>query len=47
MDKPVRSIIEDLLPLYHEGLLSEETTQWLEEQVKGDEELQSLVAQTS
>lgn len=47
MDKPVRSIIEDLLPLYHEGLLSEETTEWVEEQVKGDEELQSLVAQTS
>lgn len=47
MDKPVRSIIEDLLPLYHEGLLSEETTRWLEEQVKKDKELQALVAQTS
>ncbi|MDI5789494.1 hypothetical protein PO124_16830 [Bacillus licheniformis] len=26
-----RSIFEDLLPLYHEGLLSKETAEWIEE----------------
>lgn len=47
MDKQIRSIIEDLLPLYQEGLLSEATTQWFEEQVANSEELQQLVAQTT
>lgn len=47
MDKHVRSIIEDLLPLYNEGLLSEDTTKWLEEQVEKSEELAMLVSQTN
>ncbi|MFT4412848.1 hypothetical protein ACLM5H_03210 [Fredinandcohnia humi] len=47
MDKQVQSIIEDLLPLYNEGLLSEETTVWLEQQVKQSAELQKLVTLTT
>lgn len=43
MDRPTRSIITDLLPLYEEGLLSEETTDWLEEQVNMDPELEKEV----
>lgn len=46
MDKQmVRHIVEDLLPLYEEGLVSEETKKWLEEQLKKDENLRKL-AQT-
>ena len=33
-----RSIFEDLLPLYHEGLLSKETAEWIEEAAENDEE---------
>lgn len=47
MDKYVRFIIEDLLPLYNEGLLSEETTEWLEDQVAKNLELQKIVAQSN
>lgn len=46
MSNHTRSIIEDLLPLYHEGLLSEETTKWFEEQVSQNEEYQKLVDRT-
>lgn len=42
MDKHIRYIVEDLLPLYQEGLLSDETTQWIEEQIKENTELQKL-----
>jgi hypothetical protein len=38
----MRSIIEDLLPLYHEGLLREETVKWLEEQINRNEDYQDL-----
>ncbi|MFS0863931.1 hypothetical protein [Fredinandcohnia sp. 179-A 10B2 NHS] len=47
MDKHVQSIVEDLLPLYNEGLLSETTTEWLEKQIKGNEELEKIVKQSS
>lgn len=46
MNKEVRFIIEDLLPLYNEGLLSEETTKWLEKQMAENEEYKRL-AETS
>ncbi|MFE4573307.1 anti-sigma factor [Paenibacillus chitinolyticus] len=39
----VRHIIEDLLPLYEEGLLSEETARWLEAQTAGDADYEKLV----
>lgn len=42
MDKRMRAVAEDLLPLYGEGLLSEDTVLWLEEQLDGDEELRKL-----
>ncbi|MFD2042693.1 hypothetical protein ACFSTA_00055 [Ornithinibacillus salinisoli] len=42
MDKHVRHIVEDLLPLYEEGLLSNETTKWVEEQIEENGELQKL-----
>ncbi|MFC4560018.1 hypothetical protein ACFO3D_17795 [Virgibacillus kekensis] len=46
MDKQVRKhVVEDLLPLYQEGLLSEETTKWIEEQLEENDELGKL-AQT-
>ncbi|MCY8385299.1 hypothetical protein MOC94_19235 [Bacillus haynesii] len=38
-----RSIFKDLLPLYHEGLLSKETAEWIEEAAENDEELQKLL----
>ena len=41
-----RSIFEDLLPLYHEGLLSKETAEWIEEAAENDEELQKLLKMT-
>ncbi len=47
MDKYVRSIIEDLLPLYNEDLLSEKTTEWFDAQVAKDPELQKIVEQTN
>jgi len=47
MDHRKQAIIEDLLPLYNEGLLSEETTTWLEEQIHENEDLQKLVNQTA
>ncbi|WP_253907630.1 DUF3139 domain-containing protein [Bacillus sp. WMMC1349] len=43
MEDKVRYIIEDLLPLYHEGLLSEETSRWIEEQAEKHEEYRKLV----
>ncbi|MEC1262744.1 hypothetical protein P9D34_20430 [Bacillus swezeyi] len=43
MKDKARSIFEDLLPLYHEGLLSKETAEWIEEQAENDEELQKLL----
>lgn len=43
MDKQtVRHIVEDLLPLYEEGLIRVETRRWIEEQLKKDEELKKL-----
>ncbi len=47
MDKHKQAIIEDLLPLYNEGLLSTETTTWLEEQIQANKELQKLVDQAA
>ena len=48
MDKHLtQAIIEDLLPLYNEGLLSTETTTWLEGQIQESEELQKLVTQST
>ncbi|MEH7226545.1 hypothetical protein V7112_22345 [Bacillus sp. JJ1566] len=47
MDKRKQAIIEDLLPLYNEGLLSAETTTWLEEQIQDNKELQKLVDQAT
>ncbi|MBP3040655.1 hypothetical protein J9303_14280 [Bacillaceae bacterium Marseille-Q3522] len=44
MDNRIHSIIKDLLPLYNEGLLSEETTKWIEEQTSKSEELKELVS---
>jgi hypothetical protein len=46
-DKNVKHIIEDLLPLYEEGLLSEETQAWLEEQAKNNKEYAKLLAVSS
>ncbi|KAA6447780.1 hypothetical protein [Bacillus swezeyi] len=43
MKDKARSIFEDLLPLYHEGLLSKETAEWIEEQAENDAELQKLL----
>lgn len=43
MDKYIRHIVEDLLPLYQEGLLSNETKEWLEKQIAENEEFQTLV----
>ncbi len=42
MDKHVGHIVEDLLPLYQEGLLSDATKEWIEEQMEKNEELQKL-----
>lgn len=42
--KPTKAIIEDLLPLYHEGLLSEETTKWLEEEANQNKDYQRLLS---
>ncbi|MEH7387164.1 hypothetical protein V7147_17380 [Bacillus sp. JJ1521] len=47
MDKHKQAIIEDLLPLYNEGLLSRETNDWLEEQIQANKELQKLVDQAA
>ncbi|MEH7237143.1 hypothetical protein [Bacillus sp. JJ1562] len=47
MDRRKQAIIEDLLPLYNEGLLSAETTTWLEEQIQDNKELQKLVDQST
>lgn len=40
---PIRSIVEDLLPLYNEELLSEETTKWMDGQINNNEEFRELV----
>ena len=40
---PVRSIIEDLLPLYNEDLLSEETKKWMDEEIRNNKEFEELV----
>ncbi|GAA0488523.1 hypothetical protein GCM10008986_12820 [Salinibacillus aidingensis] len=45
MDNDVRHIVIDLLPFYQEGLLSKETTEWLEKQMEENEEYRKL-AQT-
>ncbi|GIP38455.1 hypothetical protein J31TS4_17350 [Paenibacillus sp. J31TS4] len=42
-NKTQRHIVEDLLPLYVEGLLSEETARWVEEQARDDEQLAELL----
>ncbi|ADU31715.1 hypothetical protein [Evansella cellulosilytica] len=42
----IKYVIEDLLPLYEENLLSDVTKEWFEEQVKGNEELEQLVKMT-
>lgn len=39
----IDAIIEDLLPLYNEGLLSEETTKWFEKQVQQNPAYQKLI----
>jgi hypothetical protein len=44
-DETIRSIIEDLLPLYGEGLLRDETVRWLKEQAKANPEYQQLLNQ--
>lgn len=44
MDHSTRSIIEDLLPLYQEGLLREETAQWLEARLKENPDYEQLAA---
>lgn len=41
-----RIIFKDLLPLYHEGLLSKETAEWIEEAAENDEELHRLLKMT-
>ncbi|MEC1241472.1 hypothetical protein P9B40_19170 [Bacillus paralicheniformis] len=41
-----RSVFNDLLPLYHEGLLSKESAEWIEEAAENDEELQRLLEMT-
>jgi type IV secretory pathway TrbD component len=42
MNKHVEHIVLDLLPLYQEGLLSDETTEWLEKQLQENNELKQL-----
>lgn len=42
MDKHIQYIVEDLLPLYQEGLLSDETKAWLETQLESNPEWQTL-----
>ncbi|MHA6250442.1 hypothetical protein [Oceanobacillus sp. CAU 1775] len=42
MDKHVQHIVEDLLPLYQEGLLSDETTKWLENQLENNADWKKL-----
>lgn len=46
-DNQTKHIIEDLLPLYEEGLLSAETTAWLEEQAKNNIEYAKLLELSS
>ncbi len=41
-----RSVFKDLLSLYHEGLLSKESAEWIEEAAENDEELQKLLKMT-
>ncbi|MCY8543080.1 hypothetical protein P9D59_03305 [Bacillus haynesii] len=41
-----RIIFKDLLPLYHEGLLSKETAEWIEEAAENDKELHRLLKMT-
>ncbi|WP_246569961.1 hypothetical protein [Lentibacillus saliphilus] len=45
MDKYVRSIVEDLLPLYTEDLLQDSTKAWVDEQLKEDTELRDQLTQ--
>ncbi|WP_245805886.1 hypothetical protein [Bacillus alkalicellulosilyticus] len=47
MDKQMRAIIEDLMPLYQEGLLSEDTTKWVEEQADQHEEVHKLIHEST
>lgn len=42
MDKHTQYIVEDLLPLYQEELLSDETKAWLETQLENNPEWQTL-----
>ncbi|MFA9559527.1 hypothetical protein ACERII_19640 [Evansella sp. AB-rgal1] len=46
-DKQRSHIFQDLLPLYHEGLLSNETKSWLEEQIEGNSEYEELLNMTN
>lgn len=43
MNKYEKYIIQDLLPLYEEGLLSNETKEWLEDQFEENQEYKSLL----
>lgn len=43
MDNHVKHIIEDLLPLYQEGLLSKESKEWLEAQLEENPAYQELL----
>lgn len=45
--RTTRSIIEDLLPLYSEGLLRDETVQWLERQARDNPDYRKLLDQAS
>jgi len=42
-DRTARALFEDLLPLYGDGLLSEETVRWMERQAGRDPELRRLL----
>src|SRR5690606_38499281 len=43
--EPARVIFEDLLPLYADGLLRDETVRWMERQAASDPELRQLLEQ--
>lgn len=42
-EEQIQHIIEDLLPLYEEGLLSPETERWLEEQANRNKDFKNLL----
>lgn len=43
--EPARAIFDDLLPLYADGLLKDETVRWMERQAASDPELRQLLEQ--